>query len=91
MGVIIAKANLKLSDIPEEKVYTSEKTGKRYLPVTIVLNTELNEFGKQGPLFVEQTKEEREAKAPKTYLGDSTVVYVDGITGINTTKDLLDE
>ena len=91
MSVIILKANLKLSEIPKDKIYTSEKTGKSYLPVTIVVNDELNQFGKQGPIFVEQTKEEREAKDPKHYLGDTTVVYVDGVEGIKTTKDLTDE
>ncbi len=89
--VIIAKANLKLSDIPKEKIYTSEKTGKQYLGVTIVINEDLNEFGKQGPVFVDQSKEEREAKEPKQYLGDVDVVYVDGHPTLKTTKDLTDE
>lgn len=90
MSVIIAKANIKLSDIPQEKIYTSEKTGKKYLPITIVINDTLNDFKKQGPIFVEQTKEEREAKEPKTYLGDINVVFVDGVDSIKTTKTLLE-
>ena len=88
MSVIIAKANIKLSDIPKEKIYKSDKTGNQYLGVTIVINDTLNDFGKQGPVFVEQTKEERENKHPKHYLGDATVVYVDGVEGIKTTKEL---
>ena len=88
MSVIIAKANIKLSDIPKEKIFVSEKTGNKYLPITIVINSELNDFGRQGPVFVEQSKEEREAKEPKQYLGDVAVVYVDGVDGIKTTKEL---
>lgn len=88
MSVIIAKANIKLTDIPQEKIYTSEKTGAKYLPITIVINDTLNDFGKQGPVFVEQSKEEREAKEPKQYLGDVTVVFTDGVEGIKTTKEL---
>lgn len=87
MGVIIAKANLKISDIPEEKIYTSDKTGHKYLPVTIVINDELNQFGRQGPVFIEQTKDERENKVPKKYLGDVTVVFTDGVD-LLTTKEL---
>jgi hypothetical protein len=32
----------------------------------------------QGPVVVEQTKEERDAKAPKTYLGNVKVVWTNG-------------
>ena len=37
-----------------------------------------DQFGNQGPVVVEQTKEEREAKAPKTYLGNCKVVWTNG-------------
>ena len=50
----------------------------KYLPITITLNDELDQFGNQGPVVVEQTKEEREAKAPKTYLGNVKVVWTNG-------------
>lgn len=85
--VIIAKTNLKLSAIPAEKIFTSEKTGEKYLAVTIVINEDLNQFDKQGPVSVEQTLEERTNKQPKTYLGDVEVVYVDGYE-LQTTKQL---
>ena len=91
MGVLIGKANIKLSDIPEEKIYVSEKTGKKYLPITIVVNSELNDFGKLGPVFIEQTKEERDAKEAKHYLGDISVVYTDKPESIKTTKELSNE
>ena len=42
------------------------------------MNDELDQFGNQGPVVVEQTKEERDAKAPKTYLGNIKVVWTDG-------------
>ena len=42
------------------------------------MNDELDQFGNQGPVVVEQTKEEREAKAPKTYLGNVKVVWTNG-------------
>ena len=85
---LIAKANIKISDIPKEKIYNGEKGD--YVSVTIVVNENLNDFGKQGPIFVSQSKEEREVKTPKHYLGDVEVVYND-LTNIATTKTLKDE
>ena len=72
----IIKANIDLNKIPKDKIYQGAK-GK-YLPITITLNDELDQFGNQGPVVVEQTKEERDAKASKTYLGNVKVVWTDG-------------
>ena len=72
----IIKASLNLDAIPKDKIYVGKK-GK-YLPITITINDELDQFGNQGPVVVEQTKEERDAKTPKTYLGNVKVVWTDG-------------
>ena len=42
------------------------------------MNDELDQFGNQGPVVVEQTKDERDAKAAKTYLGNVKVVWTNG-------------
>ena len=72
----IIKTSIDLTKIPKDKIYQGKK-GK-YLPITITLNDELDQFGNQGPVVVEQTKEERDAKAPKTYLGNVKVVWTNG-------------
>ena len=72
----IIKANINLNDIPKEKIYVGKK-GK-YLPITITLNDEVDNYGNQGPVVVEQTKEEREAKVAKVYLGNVKVVWTNG-------------
>jgi len=72
----IIKTSINLNEIPKDKIYVGKK-GK-YLPITITLNDELDQFGNQGPVVVEQTKEERDAKAPKTYLGNVKVVWTNG-------------
>ena len=72
----IIKASIDLNKIPKEKIFVGKK-GK-YLPITITLNDELDQFGNQGPVVVEQTKEERDAKAAKTYLGNCKVVWTNG-------------
>ena len=38
----------------------------------------VDQFGNQGPVVVEQSKEEREAKTAKTYLGNVKVVWTNG-------------
>ena len=72
----IIKASINLNEIPKDKIYVGKK-GK-YLPITITLNDEIDNYGNQGPVIVEQTKEERENKAPKVYLGNSQVVWTNG-------------
>ena len=72
----IIKASLNLDAIPKDKIYVGKK-GK-YLPITITINDELHQFGNQGPVVVEQSKEERDQKTAKTYLGNVKVVWSNG-------------
>ena len=72
----IIKTSINLENIPKDRIITGKK-GK-YLPMTITINDEPDQFGNQGPVVVDQTKEERDAKAPKTYLGNVRVVWTNG-------------
>ena len=72
----IIKTSINLNAIPKDRIFVGKK-GK-YLPITITLNDEPDQFGNQGPVVVEQTKEERDAKAAKTYLGNVKVVWTNG-------------
>ena len=72
----IIKTSINLSNIPKDKIITGKK-GK-YINVAITVNDEEDQFGNFGPIVVDQTKEEREAKAPKTYLGNVRVVWSNG-------------
>ena len=72
----IIKTSINLNAIPKDRIIIGKK-GK-YLPIAITLNDEPDQFGNQGPVIVDQTKEEREAKTPKTYLGNVKVVWTNG-------------
>jgi hypothetical protein len=72
----IIKANINLNMIPKDKIYNGKKG--MYLPITITINDELGNYGDNGPIIVEQSKEEREAKAEKVYLGNVKVVWTNG-------------
>ena len=75
MASILA-TSIDLTKIPKDKIIVGKK-GK-YLPITITLNDEVDQFGNQGPVVVQQTKEERDAKVEKTYLGNVKVVWTNG-------------
>ena len=72
----IIQASINLSNIPKDKIVDGKK-GK-YLPITITLNDDFDNFGNQGPITVSQSKEERDAKEAKTYLGNVKVVWTNG-------------
>jgi hypothetical protein len=72
----IIKASINLNEIPKNKIIDGKK-GK-YLPITITINDETDQFGNQGPIMVEQSKEERDSKAAKVYLGNVKVVWTNG-------------
>jgi len=75
MASIIA-TSIDLTKIPKDKIIDGKK-GK-YLPITITLNDELDQFGNNGPVTVQQTKDERDAKENKVYLGNVKVVWTNG-------------
>jgi hypothetical protein len=59
-----------LSDIPKEKITTSEKNGKKYLNFNLWVNDEKDQYGNIGSINVSQSKEERESGAKKVYFGN---------------------
>jgi len=72
----IIKASINLNAIDKSKIIEGKK-GK-YLPITITVNDEPDQFGNQGPVCIEQSKEEREAKTAKVYLGNVKVLWTNG-------------
>jgi len=72
----IVKGSIDLTKVPKDRIIVGKK-GK-YINIAITVNDEEDQFGNFGPIIVDQTKEEREAKAPKTYLGNVRVVWSNG-------------
>ena len=66
-----------VDDIPAEKLVTA-KNGKRYLNLTSWDNDEPDKYGNDFSVSISQSKEEREAKNKKTYLGNVKVVWSNG-------------
>lgn len=72
----IINASINLNEIPKSKIIDGKK-GK-YLPITITINDDVDNFGNHGPIIVQQTKEERDSKSPKVFLGNVKVVWTNG-------------
>ena len=76
MGALI-NLSLRVDKLPKEK-FVQGKDGAVYYNFTIGVNDESNQWGQNVSATDSQTKEEREAKKPKSYLGNGTVVWTDG-------------
>lgn len=72
----IINASLNLQGIPKDKIVDGKK-GK-YINVTITINDEPDKFGQHCNIVVQQSKEERENKEAKTYLGNGKVAWTNG-------------
>ena len=79
----IINASIDLSKIDSSRIF--EKDGRKWLSLSISVNDETN-YGNNVGISIAQSKEEREAKQPKTYLGNGKVVWNSG-TIVNTTKE----
>ena len=73
----IIKTSINLTAIPKDKIIVGKK-GK-YMPIAITMNDEPDQFNNQGYVTVDQTREERESKAAKTYLGNVNVVWTNDV------------
>jgi hypothetical protein len=72
----IVSASIDLTKIEESKII--EKNGKRWLNLTISINDATDTYGNNASVSINQSVEERTAKAPKTYLGNAKVIWTDG-------------
>ena len=78
----IINASIDLSKIDSSRIF--EKDGRKWLSLSISVNDETNYSNNVG-ISIAQSKEEREAKQPKTYLGNGKVVWNSG-TIVNAEK-----
>ena len=73
----LINVSLRVDKLPKEK-FVAGKDGAVYYNFTIGVNDEANQFGQNVSLTDSQTKEEREAKKAKNYIGNGTVIWTDG-------------
>ena len=71
-------ATLINASIDLTKVDKTKLVKGKYLNLTIAVNDNLDNYGNNVSLTIQQSKEERDLKASKTYLGNGKVVYTNG-------------
>lgn len=72
----IINLSIDVTKIDKSKLIEGKK-GK-YLNLTVSVNNELDQFGNNASAYVSQSKEEREAKVNRVYLGNGKVAWTDG-------------
>ena len=73
---VLMNASIRVDKLPKEKIIKG-KDGAVYYNLTISIQDETR-FGNNVAITDSQTREEREAKKPKNYLGNGRVVWTDG-------------
>jgi hypothetical protein len=73
----IINLSIRVDKLPKEK-FVMGKDGAVYYNCTLNINDDANQWGQNVSLTDSQTKEEREAKKAKNYLGNGNVVWTDG-------------
>lgn len=61
--------NLCLTDLPKDKISVSEKNGKKYISLVVNERKDADQYGNTHSVAVNQTKDERENKKKKEYVG----------------------
>jgi hypothetical protein len=72
----LINGSIRVDKLPKEK-FVKGKDGAVYYNLTISVGDETR-YGNNVAFMDSQTKEERDAKMPKTYLGNGKVVWTDG-------------
>lgn len=79
MKIISASIDLTKIDKAREQTVNKDgqpfKNGAKYYNIDIVVKDEKDQYGNDTSVSTSQSKEEREAKAPKVYLGNGKTVW----------------
>jgi hypothetical protein len=76
----IISASIDLAKIDRSKI-TKGKNGQKYYSISISVNDEADKFGNDVAITAGQSKEEREAKAAKVYIGNGKTVWASETPG----------
>lgn len=60
--------SIELDKIPKEQIV--EKNGKKYLNIVVDTRKEVDRFGNTHSVYMSQSKEQRNAKEPKVFIGN---------------------
>tara|TARA_R110000744_G_scaffold273530_1_gene386724 strand:+ start:3198 stop:3497 length:300 start_codon:yes stop_codon:yes gene_type:complete len=84
----IINASIRVDKLPKEK-FIKGKDGAVYYNLTISVNNDTR-YGNNVAITDSQTKEERDAKVQRNYLGNGKVVWTDDIIKLAEKEEKLD-
>ncbi len=71
---MIISASIDLAKIDTSRIVAG-KNGAKYYNISININDEADQYGNNASVVTNQTKEERDAKTAKVYLGNGKTVW----------------
>ena len=77
----LTEISIDVKKIDKSKLYKGQ-----YLNLEVSTRDELSQYGQNASVFYAQSKEERDAKTQKSYIGNGKVVWTDG--NIKSAKEL---
>ena len=89
-------ASITSISIDVKKIDKSKLNKGQYLNIDLATREETNQYGQNVSVYYSQSKEERLAKQPKSYLGKGKVVWTDGnitraeLVKANTSEETVD-
>lgn len=83
---ILANVYFKLDKL-KEIVKTLENSNEKGISVALSINDEINGYNQNISAYVSQTKEQRDAKESKNYVGNGSVIWTDGTITVVPKKD----
>lgn len=66
--------SLDVTKIPRDQI-KSHENGAKYVNLDVWINDEEDKYGNHASVSLKQTKEERDAKAKKTYIGNGKKLF----------------
>lgn len=77
----IIGGSIDLNKIDKTKIIPG-KDGAKYYNIDIIVNDEPNQYGKDVQIVEPQTKEQRQAKDKRTFLGSGKTVFIKEADGV---------
>lgn len=65
-------------DVLEKLLATVKAKNEKGLSITVSINDDTNGYGQNANSYISQTKEQRDAKTPKDYIGNGKTFWTDG-------------
>lgn len=74
-------------DVLEKLTKVIKQKGEKGIAITTSINDETNQYGQNTVAFVSQSKEQRDEKKPKYYVGNGKVFWTDGKISVAEKKE----